>query len=297
VDGRFDDEVAAARACDKCAIECGLLDLLNFDSDPEAEALAECAPSLESGEPGELVGCQDGGAGRVPVDGGEAANEVACRDDAELDSDMVGDDAELPEMASASTASPAPQERSSGFRGVNWDKKHKKWKAKISVQAVARYLGIFADEEAAARAYDKAAIDSGLLNRLNFDDSAELPETASASSAPQRGSSRFLGECWGTALSKWIPQITVQGVKKFLGSFGNEEATARVCDKAAIECGRLDRLNFDDSADLPEKVVASPAPHTTRVQPISGSVLARNEQKMEYAIESARCAKAYISGT
>jgi hypothetical protein len=57
--GRFDDEEATARACDKAAIERGLLDRLNFDSDPKVEALAdECVQSLKSGEPGELVGCQ-----------------------------------------------------------------------------------------------------------------------------------------------------------------------------------------------------------------------------------------------
>jgi hypothetical protein len=49
---------AAARACDKAAIEHGLLDRLNFDNDPEAEAVTKCAQSLKSGEPGELVGCQ-----------------------------------------------------------------------------------------------------------------------------------------------------------------------------------------------------------------------------------------------
>jgi hypothetical protein len=56
--GYFDDEEAAAWAYDKAAIEHGLLDRLNFEYDPEAEALAECAQSLEFGEPGELVGCQ-----------------------------------------------------------------------------------------------------------------------------------------------------------------------------------------------------------------------------------------------
>jgi len=56
--GHLDGEEAEARACDKAAIEHGVLDRLNFEYDPEAEALPECAQSKEFGEPGELVGCQ-----------------------------------------------------------------------------------------------------------------------------------------------------------------------------------------------------------------------------------------------
>jgi hypothetical protein len=71
---------------------------------------------------------QSGGAGRVPVDGGEVVYEAACGDDAEVDRIMVGDDAELDETASALTASPAPQQRSSRFRGVSWDASSSKWR-------------------------------------------------------------------------------------------------------------------------------------------------------------------------
>jgi hypothetical protein len=52
------------------------------------------------------------------------------------------------------------------------------------------YIGYLNDEEAAARAWDKAAIECGLLDRLNFDD-YDLPEIhARAGAAPARAKSR-----------------------------------------------------------------------------------------------------------
>jgi hypothetical protein len=120
---------------------------------------------------------------------------------------------------------------------------------------VQKHLGHFDNEEAAARAYDKAAIERGLLDQLNFDD-YDLPETALAGIAPQRELSRFRGVDWKKKARKWIARLKVQsGVQKHLGCFDDEEAAARAYDKAAIERGFLDRLNFDDY-DLPSALFA-----------------------------------------
>jgi hypothetical protein len=148
------------------------------------------------------------------------------------------------------------------------------WRAQSRVEGVQKHLGCFDDEEAATRAYDKAAIERGMLDWLNFAD-YDLQGTASSSPAPRQISSQFRGVSWHAMSSQfrgvswhamsrnWRAQIYVEGVQKCIGCFDNEEAAARAYDRAAIECGRLDKLNFDDYVELHETAEASlalPAP-------------------------------------
>lgn len=58
---------------------------------------------------------------------------------------------------------------SSQYKGVSWEKRSSKWRARIKLNRKFIYLGIFASEIDAANAYDKAAhIYHGEFARANF---------------------------------------------------------------------------------------------------------------------------------
>ena len=57
----------------------------------------------------------------------------------------------------------------SGYKGVNWDKGRRKWKAEIGIAGKLYKLGRFDDKKDAARAYNKEALKQfGEFARLNI---------------------------------------------------------------------------------------------------------------------------------
>ncbi len=58
---------------------------------------------------------------------------------------------------------------SSKYKGVSWDRQHRKWSAYIHVAGLKTRLGLHTDEKVAALSYDKAAVKAfGEFARTNF---------------------------------------------------------------------------------------------------------------------------------
>lgn len=71
-----------------------------------------------------------------------------------------------------------PSTNTSGFKGVTWHAKLGKWRASLMARGHRHYLGLHATAEAAARAYDAAAVvHFGEFASLNFPTSSPGSQT------------------------------------------------------------------------------------------------------------------------
>jgi hypothetical protein len=141
---------------------------------------------------------------------------------------------------------------SSQYRGVScWQKKDNKWEVKIRYDGKQHNLGLFEDEEAAARAYDRAArAQHGERAKLNFptkkEQAAEEAKQQRWIKCAEAGSMhKYRGVSWYKRDNKWSADITYDGKLHHLGSFEDEEEAARGYDRAArAHKGEKAQLNF-----------------------------------------------------
>ena len=126
---------------------------------------------------------------------------------------------------------------SSRHRGVSWEKRRRQWKAQIQVNGKNRCLGLFHDEDEAARAYAAACHELGRdpINRASGSSTAaSRPKNAAGLTSDHRGVS------WKRSLQKWEVAIRVDGKLRRLGTFNeeDEEDAARAYVAACREIGR-----------------------------------------------------------
>ena len=156
----------------------------------------------------------------------------------------------------------AAGQASSTYVGVSWFKRERRWWAKILHENRSQILGLFAEEEVAARAYDDAArrlrgdkAHGGRTGygtwRLNFptkaeaeaaeeDEPADQEEAVAAAEAAvaqrraaAQPTSRYVGVSWAKTQRRWRAAIHHEGRNQSLGFFAEEEAAARAYDDAA----------------------------------------------------------------
>ncbi len=127
------------------------------------------------------------------------------------------------------------------LKGVSWHKPRRAWRASIMVDDRAIHLGLYQDEEHAARVYDQNARKLyGEFASLNFpDDIYDVEESL------RDRSSKFRGVSWYKNSSKWKASISDNGKMRHIGYFFNEEDAALAYDNVALDLhGDQAKLNF-----------------------------------------------------
>ncbi|KAK9827231.1 hypothetical protein WJX74_011066 [Apatococcus lobatus] len=207
----------------------------------------------------------------------------------------AGDPGSSKPSAGSRSLAAANSPTASRFMGVFWASDRQQWEARIWTRAgdQHRLVGRYESAEAAARAYDQAAVAlHGPEAFTNFSGTAspasvptDMHQAAMNSSPAHRmprnalgkGSSKFRGVSWHKDNMKWRATIFKGSKPVHIGYFDSQETAARAYDQESLKLrGPNSNLNFPLSSyavTLPMERVQPPAvlgsSHITDTEPAS----------------------------
>jgi hypothetical protein len=187
-----------------------------------------------------------------PGDEAPAPPSPPAEEDDDIPAPVADDDAEAPADEAIADdeedETPLPPGAvSSRFLGVSWDKSSKKWRAYYKdAERKNHHVGLYDDEEVAARARDKAITDPGLADKRDTNavdaSGALVPRERtirrdrSAVVAPTDTSSKFWGVRWDKKSRQWKAQYRDTNYKTLhLGYFDTQEAAAHAVNDAITD--------------------------------------------------------------
>lgn len=101
------------------------------------------------------------------------------------------------------------------YEGVHWNKRRRKWEAKIVINGNAIILGLFDDMQEAINARKSAEIEK------------EFKNTNKSYKLQMNNKSGCAGVCWDKKHNRWMSTLTHNGTIYYLGRFFNKEDAIR----------------------------------------------------------------------
>jgi hypothetical protein len=154
---------------------------------------------------------------------------------------------------------------SSSYRGVSRDTRDAVWMARLWDPEAKRqnYVGTYASEVDAARAYDWAAVKMHGPEYIERNFPGELisePPVSLGDERRERKTSRFTGVCWDKSNEAWKAQLWNLQTKRRqgIGYYASEQDAARAYDYAAVQAhgpGAVRNFPGEASDKVPEAVV------------------------------------------
>ena len=172
--------------------------------------------------------------------------------------------------ARPTTVADGARTSSSRFWGVCWHRKSKKWQAQYKdADGKLHHIGLFDDEEEAARTVNKAISDAGLQGqrRMNTVDAtgALVPRVTrhtskprdrsaivapDAARAPTATTSKFWGVSWGKRARRWKAGYRdANGKSRHIGLYDTQEEAARAYNAAIRRAGLEGRRKTNPVVD------------------------------------------------
>ena len=161
---------------------------------------------------------------------------------------------------------------SSKYLGVNWDKRKNKWIAQITIDGKLHYIGYYDKEEDAATHYARAVFKykggNDGIERLKTQqreklDLTDVPKQQLIMKPSGKGSSasKYKGVSLNKASNKWVAQITIDGKRRYVGYYDNEEDAAADYARAVFKYkgGNAEGKRQDELQQLPLNLIQVPA--------------------------------------
>ena len=139
--------------------------------------------------------------------------------------------------------------RSSKYVGATFDRLTNKWKAQIYIDGKQHFIGLYGNEEDAAKDHARAVFKykGGAvgIERLKSQQRRKVQEKIDLTDVPEQklifrdvgkpSSSKYVGVVFNQTTKKWQAQIYIDGKNHFIGRYGNEEDAAKDYARAVFK--------------------------------------------------------------
>ena len=183
------------------------------------------------------------------------------------------------------------KEGTSKYVGVYFDKRKKKWIAQIHIDGKTRLIGAYDDEDEAAVNYARAVFKYRSGKKQNAREQSSL--LADLNDIPPQplilregtikdGASKYAGVYFAKSRNKWMARIRIDGKKRHIGYYVNDEEAAVDYARAAFKYRSEKKAETEKTQNAPETAKRKRPPCAEDEDKSDASKRLKNAEKDNY---------------